>query len=144
MTSVILAELLQYRNAHSSPRNTRNWEHEHGVMIKDHGPDVKLTEIQIQYLHDATHTAEPREETVILIPKLVDGRRFVGIYTGAHRCKVYLNHNFAMVERLKKLRSAKIISMRNSTGLNQGYTCGKCDSWEGECTFGKAGKEETP
>ena len=43
----------------------------------------------------------------ILTPEVVDGRRFVDIYTGDHRCKVYLNHNFAMVEQLKKLRGAK-------------------------------------
>ena len=42
-----------------------------------------------------------------LTPEVVDGRSFVDIYTGDHRCKVYLNNNFAMVERLKKLRGAK-------------------------------------
>ena len=43
----------------------------------------------------------------ILIPEVVDGRRFFDVYTGDHRCKKYLNYNFRMVERLQKLRDVK-------------------------------------
>ena len=44
----------------------------------------------------------------ILTPEVVDGRRFVDIYTGDYRCKNYLGGRFAMVERLKKLRDASV------------------------------------
>ena len=40
----------------------------------------------------------------MLAPEVVDGRRFVDIYTGDHRCKMYLRGNIAMVERLKKTK----------------------------------------
>ena len=43
----------------------------------------------------------------ILKPDVVDGSIFVDIYTAEYRCKVCLNNNFAVVERLKKLRDAK-------------------------------------
>ena len=40
----------------------------------------------------------------MLAPEVVDGRRFVDVYTGDHRCKVYLDRNFALVEQLKKTK----------------------------------------
>ena len=43
----------------------------------------------------------------ILVPEVVDGRRFFDVYTGDHRAKKYLNYNFGMVERLQKLRDVK-------------------------------------
>ena len=39
----------------------------------------------------------------IVTPEVVDGCRFVDIYTGNHQCTKYFNHNFRMVERLQKL-----------------------------------------
>ena len=51
----------------------------------------------------------------ILVPEVVDGSRFVDIYTGEYRCKVYLNNNFATVEKLKKLRDAKAAELMRLT-----------------------------
>jgi hypothetical protein len=43
----------------------------------------------------------------ILKPEVVEGRRFVDIYTRDYRCQKYLEGNYVMVNHLKKLRDAK-------------------------------------
>ena len=43
----------------------------------------------------------------ILAPDVVDGRRFVDIYTRDYRCQKYFDGNYVMVNHIKKIRDAK-------------------------------------
>ena len=56
----------------------------------------------------------------ILTLEKVDDRYFVDIYTGDYRCKIYFGGHFAMANRLKTLREAKVAELMRVLSTEEG------------------------